>query len=128
MNTPFMKQVLFDKARRAIGMANINAQELRSLPAVIPDLQAQQSFARILGELNDLVGLRSKARDKVEHSFQVLLHRAFSGDLTAKWREAHMKELLAEMEEQAKYLNSNVNDYQKAAELQGSLFKSPSRA
>jgi DNA repair exonuclease SbcCD nuclease subunit len=41
---------------------------------------------------------------------------------TDKWREAYMKELLVEMEEQARYLNSNVNDYQKAAELQDSLF------
>jgi type I restriction enzyme S subunit len=32
------------------------------------------------------------------------LHRAFTGDLTAKWREAHMKELLAELEAQAKAL------------------------
>jgi hypothetical protein len=26
-----------------------------------------------------------------------LLHRAFTGDLTTQWREAHMKELLAEI-------------------------------
>ena len=36
--------------------------------------------------------------------FNNLLHGAFTGDLTAKWREAHMKELLAEMEAQAKAL------------------------
>jgi hypothetical protein len=28
--------------------------------------------------------------------FDSFLHRAFSGDLTAKWREAHKTELLAE--------------------------------
>lgn len=39
---------------------------------------------------------------KIDDIFNLLLHKAFSGDLTAKWREAHMKELLAEMEEQAK--------------------------
>ena len=33
-----------------------------------------------------------------------------------------MKELFVEMEQQAKYLNAGVNDDQKAAELQGSLF------
>jgi type I restriction enzyme S subunit len=36
--------------------------------------------------------------------YENLLHRAFTGDLTAKWREAHMKELLAELEAQAKAL------------------------
>ncbi len=34
-----------------------------------------------------------------------LLHRAFAGDLKSKWCEAHMKELLAEMEEQSKLMN-----------------------
>jgi type I restriction enzyme S subunit len=33
-----------------------------------------------------------------------MLHRAFTSDLTAKWREAHMKELLVEMEQQVKAL------------------------
>jgi type I restriction enzyme S subunit len=34
-----------------------------------------------------------------------MLQRAFTGSLTAKWREAHMKELLAEMEQQGKSLS-----------------------
>lgn len=124
MNTPFIKQVLFDKARRAIGMANINAQELRSLPIIIPDMQVQRSFAQMLRDLDGLVSLRSKAENKIEHLFRILLHRAFSGNLTAKWREAHMKELLAEMEEQAKYLMaSGTNGHRESTALQGSLFE-----
>jgi type I restriction enzyme S subunit len=33
-----------------------------------------------------------------------MLHRAFTGELTAQWRKAHLKELLAEMEHQARLL------------------------
>jgi len=40
----------------------------------------------------------------LENIFSVLLHRAFTGDLTTQWRESHMKELLQEMEQQAKEL------------------------
>lgn len=47
----------------------------------------------------------STASVKVDELFDLLLQRAFSGQLTAKWREAHMKELLAEMEQQARLLN-----------------------
>ena len=36
MQTAFMKSVLASRARRAVGMANINATELRRLPAVFP--------------------------------------------------------------------------------------------
>ena len=40
-----------------------------------------------------------------------MLHRAFTGELTAKWREAHLKELLAEMEQQARLLRvANENN------------------
>ena len=46
----------------------------------------------------------------LDRLFVALLHRAFSGDLTAQWREARMKELLKEMEEQARLLNAPVSD------------------
>jgi hypothetical protein len=35
-----------------------------------------------------------------------MLHQAFVGDLTAKWREAHIKELMEEMEIQSKALEN----------------------
>ena len=42
---------------------------------------------------------------RVDQLFALLMARAFSGQLTASWRKAHMKELLAEMEHQARALN-----------------------
>jgi type I restriction enzyme S subunit len=53
--------------------------------------------------------VREKARDLLETTFQSFLNRAFSGNLTAKWREVHMKELLAEMEEQAKIIGVSTD-------------------
>jgi type I restriction enzyme S subunit len=49
---------------------------------------------------------QKKSQETIETLFQTLLHRAFTGELTAGWREAHMKELLAEMEIQARHLAS----------------------
>lgn len=49
-----------------------------------------------------------KAVAQISALFELLLQRAFSGQLTAKWRERHMKELLAEMEQQARALNLPV--------------------
>lgn len=45
-----------------------------------------------------------KCRTAVDQLFGTLLCRAFDGSLTVSWREAHMKELLQEMEQQAKAL------------------------
>jgi len=39
-----------------------------------------------------------------------MLHRAFTGELTARWREAHLKELLADMEQQARLLKSPLEE------------------
>lgn len=104
MNSAFVKTVLANKARRAVGMANINATELRRLPALFPPLQLQQAFGRRLWDLELCAGRRRRAAGALGQLFGNLVNGAFSGSLTASWRVAHMKELLKEMEEQAKAL------------------------
>jgi type I restriction enzyme S subunit len=104
MNCPFIKQKLLNMSRRAIGMANINAKELRALPLIIPDIDRQTSFAKYLSAIEDLRDKRKLNTKNIERLFVTLLHSAFTCDLTAKWREEHMKELLTEMEQQTKAL------------------------
>jgi type I restriction enzyme S subunit len=62
-------------------------------------------FAGHYVDLSRTLAVVLVASDRVESVFQTLLRRAFSGQLTAKWREAHLKELLAEMNVQARLLN-----------------------
>ncbi|SPE56876.1 hypothetical protein SBV1_2580013 [Verrucomicrobia bacterium] len=78
---------------------------LRSMPVLVPDLPRQRAFARRLHTLEELATKRQESAQSLKTLFSVLLHRAFTGELTAKWREAHMKELMAEMEQQARLLN-----------------------
>ena len=104
MNTPFMKKILFNRSRRAIGMANINAKELRSFPIMIPDLQLQQVFASRLREIERHIAVSARARDEQDRVLRVLVHRAFSGELTAKWRDQHADELSSQVEAQANAL------------------------
>ncbi len=47
---------------------------------------------------------REKSSERINNLFELVLSKAFDGSLTSSWREAHMKELLQEMEEQKKYL------------------------
>jgi type I restriction enzyme, S subunit len=98
MNTRFIKTLLFNKARRAIGMANINARELRSLPCYVPEMNVQETFASNLKSLFGVRNNREKSKKQLDSLFSLCLFRAFNGDVTAKWREAHMKEILEEME------------------------------
>lgn len=101
----FFKELLYNKARRAIGMANINAEEFRSFSIPIPHgTSIQYEFAAKLELLDGILEKSLESQRQIELLFDTILHQAFSGGLTAKWREAHMNELLAEMEEQARAL------------------------
>jgi len=117
-SSPLLSQV----RTAAHGTRKLDTDEFLRLPILIPPPQDLEKFRRRMTRCQQIMSGVKKTEEMFDRLFETLLYRAFSGDLTAKWREAHMKELLAEMEEQARYLNSGVNDRQKAAELQGSLF------
>ena len=48
MNSPATKQRLFEAARGAIGQANINAKELKSLLLPVPPLDLQRWYAELV--------------------------------------------------------------------------------
>ena len=102
MNSRFFKELLLNTARKAIGMANINSKEIAAFPIWTPPLERQMKFREALE------GIKSSSQNQIasaatlETLFQTLLHRAFDGSLTAKWREGQVKELLQEMENHSK--------------------------
>lgn len=100
MNSQSIKNVLFAKARRAIGMANINASELRGLPVIIPPMPLQERFVERLNAAELIVRKQIDNQRRFEDLFALLLHRAFTGELTTKWRDTHRNQLEAEMREQ----------------------------
>ena len=88
MQTAFMKSVLALRARRAVGMANINATELRRLPAVFPPLEFQENFATLSASIRRLNENRRQSIFTNMRLSRNLLDRAFSGPLTTSPREA----------------------------------------
>ena len=120
--TPYYEGWVSSKKRTA-AQPNINGQEYASLLIPKPTKELQQNFAGAAKHLVKLRGRRSRMRDELESTFLSLLYVAFSGDLTAQWQEGHMNELLAEMEEQAKYLAGlGPKGQQENAARQESLF------
>ncbi len=83
---------------------NLNTEIVKNLQIPVPPLALQEKFASHLSILEEIDKSRRRSKLAVTKTVEALLHRAFSGDLTAKWREIHMKELLAEMERQARAL------------------------
>jgi len=90
---------------RGATFTEISKQIVESINLPIPPLKIQIEFSDHVLNLHEIYNQQRKELDQLEITFQTLLRRAFTGGLTAKWREIHMKELLIEMEEQAKALN-----------------------
>jgi type I restriction enzyme S subunit len=86
-------------------MAKLNREQLGSFKVPLPEPSLREAFEALAVRLAELEPERLQIRDKMDQLFQVLLHGAFAGELTANWRQARSKELLVEMEHQAKVLN-----------------------
>ena len=78
---------------------------LMTMKVPIPNTDSQRAFAMAYSTFSRAAEKCRETGKRLDNIFSILLHRAFTGDLTAKWREAHMKELLQEMEQQAKALD-----------------------
>ena len=84
------------------GQPLISWSRIYPVEILVPPIEDQEKFGRRIVSLQQYEKRRKDAGHHVDDLFSVLLHRAFTGNLTAKWREAHMKELLQEMEQQSK--------------------------
>ena len=84
--------------------ANISLNDVRRFPALLPPVAAQERFLVLRQQTSSTLQQRATAQKNISTLFDAMLHRGFTGDLTAKWREAHLKELLDEMEQQARLL------------------------
>lgn len=87
------------------GQQRVPTEFLRQFRLPVPTRTDLQKFSSVIRHLLACQIEAEHAANKLEAQFQLLLQRAFSGQLTAKWREGHMLELLAEMAQQARALN-----------------------
>jgi type I restriction enzyme, S subunit len=87
---------------------NINLEILRGLPCPLPPRELQDQFSASVREHYSTRRRQIQVRARLELLFANMVTRAFNGILTASWRESHMKELIQEMEQQARYLAVSV--------------------
>lgn len=106
LSTPTGRQAMAPFIRTTAGQSNISQEGLNQIPIPLPPIEKQKKFCRKVEEVRNLNNLEFIGFEKLDFLFAVLLHHAFNGTLTASWRKAHMKELLQEMELQAKALAS----------------------
>lgn len=82
----------------------LNKTQLGAFEFPLPGSHLLIDFDARARKIVSIENSRFVRQEKIEKLYQTILYRAFSGDLTASWRKAHMKELLQEMERQSSYL------------------------
>jgi len=106
LTTPLGQRRIFSSQTGATRQG-LNHENVRKIKILLPDIEEQKEFADTINNFRQQESMQNKAKVNLEKLFQNLLHKAFSGELTAQWREAHMQELLREMEIQAQYLKTD---------------------
>ncbi|MEW5992862.1 MAG: restriction endonuclease subunit S [Candidatus Zixiibacteriota bacterium] len=101
---PFIQKGYFQNLKARAGQPHLNAAQVSCTPFLDVPHHLQIRFSEAVQSARVLRKRIATANENLERAFAVMLHQAFTGDLTAKWREAHMKELLAEMEAQTRAL------------------------
>ena len=118
------KQFVSDCIKSAKGSAQLNmsTEWLKEYPIPLPPLAEQQ---RIVDRIESLFAKLDEAKEKAQavvDSFETrkaaILHKAFTGELTAKWREEHgvgmgswKKKRLSDVVTEFKYGTSEKSDY-----------------
>jgi type I restriction enzyme S subunit len=88
-------------------MPNISKGRLEGLMIQKPPFSLQEQFAGLVEHVHENTVSAEATRNTIEKLFEAMLHRAFTGKLTARWRERHMNEILEEMEQQPRYLHGD---------------------
>lgn len=98
-----------DDAITGAAQPQITRQNLQKVNVFVPPDALVKKFSEQARAIKEMLSRASTGGDQVENILSLLLQRAFSGQLTANWRQAHMQELLAEMQQQAKVLNLSAS-------------------
>lgn len=81
LNSKHGKLVLLNMAKSIVGMANINAEELKKIKILKPPVKSQNQFAEKAQKIEEQKKLMQKSLVEMENNFNNLMQRAFKGEL-----------------------------------------------
>jgi len=81
LNSKFGKTRLFNLCRNIVGMANINATELKEIPILKPPINLQNKFAAIVEKVDGIKIRYQQSLTELESLYNALSQQAFKGEL-----------------------------------------------
>ena len=104
LSLPEGRRALRERCQTSAGQYNININALASIPVPDVPIERQKEFVEHVQTIRRLRSHRLELSRHLDCASSSLLHRAFSGELTAKWRDARVDELSRQVEEQTEAL------------------------
>jgi len=104
LGTEHGRQQLLKSAKRAINQASINQQDVKKVLVPIPPLDLMEEFEQTAINTLELYKDNTLTTIKCSGLFNSLLSQAFTGELTATWREKHADELAKAAQERDELL------------------------
>jgi type I restriction enzyme S subunit len=81
LNSKHGKAFLLSKAKSIVGMANINAEELKKFTILIPPITLQNNFAEKVEKIETQKQKMQKSLKDLEQNFSSLMQKAFKGEI-----------------------------------------------
>ncbi len=81
MNTKYTKSTLLNMAKCIVGMANINAEELKSINIYIPPIELQNKFENLVDSIEKQKELLQQSLIQLENNFNSVMQKAFNGEI-----------------------------------------------
>ncbi len=91
LQTDFALNQIRRRAKLAVNQASVNQGDVASLPVPLPELDEQDAFLRVFAASEGTGDDLAKSDQLISHLSESLDANAFSGELTAEWREANQK-------------------------------------
>jgi len=81
LNSLHGKAVLFSMAKNIVGMANINAEEVKNIPILIPPIRDMEKYSELIIQIHTSEKLRHQSKDFIIQESESLMEKAFLGEL-----------------------------------------------
>ena len=83
IGSSYGKRYFLKSAKQTTGIASINSTQLKNFPVILPPLDLQNKFAHIVQHVKHLEENQSQSKQHIDNLFDVLMQKAFKGELTA---------------------------------------------
>ena len=95
------KRYFLRAAKQTTGIASINMTQLRAFPALIPPLSAQQRYVDAVSKLSAVRERLAVCNSTSDAFFSSILHRSFSGQLTASAADTALEAMATQVAAEA---------------------------